>query len=146
MKFAARHIALFMIIPALALTGCVSREQADERLAHGCAAAAELFIAEGHTIKTITEKTFRDDPALGAGYRGVHLKAIESDGWADAEQDYKCIFIEDFGIFGTGHDAGIYQVVVGDNIYGKDGNEILGTFEEHLKLNETVDRAMSRFD
>lgn len=129
----------------LALTGCVTREQADEKLARGCAAGVEAFLEDGFKIKTVKDKVFRDDPDLGKDYREVRLFAVESDGWADVDKEYKCVFSESMGMFGMGHTAAIYQLQVNDQTYGKEGDKILGSFEDHLKLTETVDKAMNAF-
>lgn len=126
----------------LVLTGCVSREQADKRLENGCAAGAELFLGEGHKVKEIKDRQFRDDPALGKGYREVRLMIVDTDGWYDADKEIKCIFIENYNPLQ--HSATIYQLKMDEQIWGKEGNEILGTMEEHLKLTETVEQGLNR--
>ena len=127
---------------SLTLSACVSRDQADARLANGCAAGAELFLTEGNKIKEIKDKIFRDDPDLGKGYREVRLFVVQSDGWYDQDQEYKCIFSESLGL--TGHTATIYQLQLNGQTYGKKGEELLGTYEDHLKLTETVEQGMNR--
>ncbi len=131
------------VFTLLLLTGCVSREQADEKLAIGCAAGAELFIEEGYEIKEIVKKTFKTS-SLGNGYRDVRLDVVESDGWHEVEKDYTCIFFENYALFGMGYTATIEQLKLDDEIYGKDGDKILGSMQDHLKLVETVDRALMR--
>lgn len=126
------------------LTGCVSREQADERLALGCAAGVELFLDEGFRIKEIKNKSFKNDPNLGKGYRVVKLEAIETDSWLDVDKEYSCIFAESFGFLNANHTASIYQLKVNEQTYGKEGDKLLGTFEEHLKLTQTVDEALNK--
>lgn len=137
-----KNYSWVFLVSLLVLTGCVSREEADARLARGCAAGAELFLDEGYSIKTVKDKIFRDDPALGKGFREVRLFVVESDGWYDTDKEYKCVFAESMGMFGMGHNASIYQLKKDGNTYGKEGDKILGTFQEHLKLTEAVDRAM----
>ena len=136
----------FWLIPLVTLTlaGCTSREQADEKLAKGCAAGAELFLTDGNKIKEIRKKSFQDSPEFGSGYREVVLGVQESDGWYDSEQEYKCVFADSLGMFGMGHTASIHQLKVHDGVYGKEGDQILGTYDEHLRLTQTVDAAMSR--
>lgn len=131
-------------LAALALSGCVSREQADEKLALGCAAGAELFLPEGTAIKDITKKTFRDSAEFGSGFREVVLTVMESDGFYEAEQEYKCVFADSLAMFGMGHSASIHQLKVHDAVYGKEGDQILGTYDEHLKLTQTVDAALAK--
>ena len=135
----------FLLLSLIILSGCVDRAAADAKLARGCAAGAVIFIEEGFKIKEITEKKFRDSPGLGKGYREVTLSAIESDGWYDAEVSYQCIFVETVGLFNTTHKATIYQLRLGDDeIYGKEGDKLLGTFDDHLKLTEVVEQGMNR--
>ena len=126
------------------LTGCISRGDADARLSRGCAAAAELFIDNDFKIKTIKSSKFKPSSEFGSGYREVILFAIESDDWMDVDKEYKCVFAEEMGLFGSSHRASIYQVKVNDEIYGMDGDKIIGDMATHLKLNETVERAMTR--
>jgi hypothetical protein len=124
------------------LTGCISREQADAKLERGCAAGAELFMGEGHKVKEIKDRQFRDDPTLGSGYREVRLVVIDTDGWYDADKEIKCIFAENFNFLQ--HTATIYQLKMDEKTWGMEGKEILGTMEEHLKLTETVEQGMNR--
>jgi hypothetical protein len=133
-----------ILISTLALTSCVERGAADERLARGCAAGIELFLIDGNKIKEVKTKAF-GEAAEGRGYRLVTLGYVESDGWADVDKTGVCIFAEEFGVFNMTHNASIYQVKVNDQTYGKEGNEILGSYDEILKLTETVERAMGGF-
>ncbi|MCB1783682.1 MAG: hypothetical protein KDI13_06760 [Alphaproteobacteria bacterium] len=141
MKKARTLLTLLCLIP---LTACVTREQADEKLANGCAAGVELFLSEGFHIKSIKKKLFKNDPDLGAGFRDVTLYAVESDSWLDVDKEYKCIFAESFGFLSANYTASIYQIKVNEQTYGKEGNKILGTFEDHLKLTQTVDEALNK--
>jgi hypothetical protein len=139
-----RGLTVLLLSSSLLLTGCISREQADHRLQNGCAAGAELFMEEGHKIKEVKDHIFRDNPDLGPGYREVRLTVVDSDGWYDADKEIKCIFAENYGMFGSSHTATIYQLKMDDKTWGKEGNEILGTMEEHLKLTETVEQGLNR--
>ena len=125
------------------LAGCVTREQADERLTLGCAAAAELFLDEGYKIQKIKRTTHKTSKDFGKGYREIMIFAVESDDWVEVDKEYRCIFAEEFGVFNSSHRASIYQVKVNDETYGKEGDKILGDMATHLKLTETVDRAMA---
>jgi hypothetical protein len=137
-----RHMSLLLFASLLALTGCVSREQADKRLENGCAAGAELFLGEGHKVKGIKDRIFRDSPDLGSGYREVRLTIVDSDDWSDVDKEVRCIFAENYNPMS--HSATIYQLKMDDKIWGKEGNEILGSMEEHLKLTETVEQGLNR--
>ncbi|MGB4057659.1 MAG: hypothetical protein WBK77_06210 [Alphaproteobacteria bacterium] len=137
-------MGLMLLAGTLTLTGCVSREQADQRLQNGCTAGAELFMEEGHKIKEVKDHIFRDNPDLGPGYREVRLTVVDTDGWYDADKEIQCIFVETYGIFGSSHTATIYQLKMDEKIWGMQGKEILGTMEEHLKLTETVEQGLNR--
>ena len=133
-----------MLMATIMLAGCVDRNAADERMAKGCAAGAEIFLDDGFKIKEITNKKFQDAPGLGKGYREVTLNVLESDGWYDGEETYQCIFVESTNPFGS-HTATIYQLRLSDDeVYGKEGTKIMGSFEDHLKLTETVEQGMNR--
>ncbi len=133
---------LVIVSGVLLLTSCVTREQADERLARGCAAAVELFLDDGFTIKEIKNKSYSNSEEYGNSYRKVTLSAIESDNWLDIDKEYKCIFAEEYGFLKTTHRASIYQVIVNDKIYGTKDGVIVGDMKDLLKLTETVDNAM----
>ena len=139
-----KTIPLLLLAVSVSLTGCVSREQADARLARGCLAGAEIFIEDGFKIGEIRDKTYRDAPGLGKGYREVTVKVLETDGWYENESDYQCIFAEEFSIGHLSHKASLYQLRIGEKVYGKEGDKILGSFQDHLKLTEAVDQAMNR--
>lgn len=124
------------------LTGCVSRKQADEKLARGCAAGAEIFMTDGFKVKSIKQSTFAESAEEGKGYRAVNLTTVVSDGWADVDKEIKCIFSEGFGFMGANYSAQIHQLKFDDKVFGKEGKEIIGSYEENLKLTETVDKAL----
>ena len=138
-----KQTALLFVISLLVLTGCVTREQADARIARGCAAGIEMFLAEGFEIKEIKDKLFKDSREFGSGYRNVILKAVESDGWLDVDKQYECVFAESFGFLNATHAATIYQLKVNGQVYGNEDGKIKGNFKTHLKLTETVERAMN---
>lgn len=144
MKRSSPVLTAFLLLSVLMLPGCMSRDQADARLARGCIAGAALFLEDGVEVKQIRNSIFRDDPQLGPGYREVRLVVLEGDGWYDTDKEYKCIFVESMGPFGMSHTATIYQVNVNGEIYGQDGDKILGGFDDHLMLTETVEQAMNR--
>ncbi len=126
----------------LLLTSCITREQADSRLALGCAAAVELFLDDNFTIKEIKKKVYSTPTEFGTGFRKVNLFAIESDNWLDIDKEYSCVFAEEFGFLQATHQTSIYQVKVNGKTYGREGDKILGSMEDHLRLEEVVDNAM----
>lgn len=125
----------------LSLTACVSREQADEKLSHGCEAGAKAFLEEGYEIKEIKDTKF-ETADLGPHYRKVTLSVLETDGWANLDKDYTCIFREAFGFAQMSYSATIYQLNTGDQIIGQDGDSIKGTIEDHTKLVNSVEAAI----
>ena len=136
-----------LIIPlicAIALGGCINREQADTRLERGCRAAAELFIDEGFSIKSIKKNAFSLSKEFGQGYRNVKLTAIETDDWIDLDKDIECIFAEDMGAFGLSHSASLYQLKINDEIYGVEKGKLLGDIDTHLKITIAVENAMAQ--
>lgn len=138
-----KHIILSMVA-VLALSACVSREDADAKLARGCAAGLEAFLPEGQKIKQVNKNNYTETAEFGPGYRVVTVDYTETDGWADAEKQATCIFAEEFGFLNATHSSNIYQIRIGETVIGKKGNEILGSYEDVLKLTETVDRAMNQ--
>jgi hypothetical protein len=132
------------LITCLTLTACVDRKAADERLASGCASGVEIYLTGGFKIKEIKDKKFAPSTEEGAGYREVTLSYVESDGWANIDKEARCIFAEEFGLFGMGYGANIYQIRVNDQVYGKQGDKLLGSYEDMMKLTNAVDNAMNR--
>lgn len=141
MKRTSALSILCLCASALTLTSCMSREQADERLANACGSAAEAFIEEGFEIKEVKDRIFRDHPDLGKGFREVRLFVMEGDGWFSQEKEYRCIFSESLGF---SHDAVIYQLKLDSGTYGKDGDKILGTIEDHTKLGNAVSKGLNQ--
>lgn len=135
-------LALLLVATA-ALTGCVDRKAADERLANGCASGVEIYLTNGFKVKEIKNKKFEPSKEEGAGYRDVTLSYVESDGWANVDKEAKCVFAEEFGMFGATYGANIYQLQVNGQTYGKKGKELLGSYEDMMKLTKAVDNAMN---
>ncbi len=139
------HFTLPLILAtALTLSACgVDRDVADQRLAKGCAAGAELYIDEGYQIKEIQKVQAKADDS-GIGDRKVQVTVIESDGWVTTDKQYVCIFTEKKGLLG-GYSANLFQLNVNGQTFGKtaDGN-ITGTFQDWTKLSETVDQVINQ--
>lgn len=133
----------FVILGACAvlLSGCVSREQADAKLAKGCEAGVNALLPEGRTITRIADTKFSPSPE-GPDMRHVKLKTIETDGFLEVESDFECVFEESFGFLRTGYTASVYQVRTGERVVGKSGNEILGDAQDFLKLTDAIREAM----
>lgn len=132
---------LVAILCVLALSGCINREQADAKLAKACEAAVNAFLPEGQRIDKIKDATYSASPQ-GPDFRHVKIHTVMMDGWLETEYDYECTFQEGFGFLNSGFTASIYQVNTGETVIGKAGNEVLGTAEDHMKLNEAVRKAL----
>lgn len=133
---------LFLILLSLPLTGCVSRENADARLAKGCEAAAATLLKEGYSFKNINKSTFKTSTEFGAGFREVTLNSTESDGWANLEREYKCIFAEEMTAMGLGYTADFYQIAYDGEVFGKSGTELLGDADTLTKLTAAAQSAI----
>jgi hypothetical protein len=130
-----------LLLCALSLAGCVNRQQADVKLAKGCAAAAGALLPDGQTLGEVIEKKSTSSPE-GANYRHMTIKVKQMDGWLEGDGTYECTFEEDFGFLNSQYTGSIYQLKVGDKIYGQAGKEIMGTAEEMVKITDAVRKAM----
>lgn len=135
------HTFVLLGTCALLLSGCVSREQADAKLAKGCQAGVNALLPEGRTITKIADTKFSPSPE-GPSMRHVSLKAIENDGFLEVENTFECVFDESFGFMNMNYTASIYQVRTGERVVGKSGNEILGDANDFLKLTDAIREAM----
>ena len=136
-------VLAFAGVSVLALTGCVSQEQADEKMKTGCKAAIEAMIAP-RTIKEVKTSSAEAEKTMGSTYRRVHVSYIENDDFADAEHQGSCLFSEQWGAFKSTHAALLEQVVYNDAVIGKKDGTIQGSMDDFLKLTETVDAAMAQ--
>lgn len=139
MRYTPQILAAFMALPLL--TGCVNREQADEKLVKGCAAGIAALLPEGRTMGEIKSTKLTESPE-GANFRHVTLSAIEKDGWLENEVEYECTFEENFGFLNSNYTGSIYQIKFDDQVYGKSGGEILGSAEDFVKLTDAIRKAM----
>lgn len=132
---------LLLGVCVLGLTGCVNRQQADDMLVKGCMAGVGSLLPEGETAGTVKDKSFSPSPE-GPGMRYVKLVTTAGDGWLEEERTYECTFEESFGFMNSSYVASIYQLRFNDEIYGKSGNEIRGSFEDFTKLTDAIRQAM----
>lgn len=126
---------------AMLLSGCVSREQADTKLAKACEAGVNAILPEGRKITRVADTQFTPSTE-GQGMRHVKLKTIETDGFLETETEFVCVFEESFSFLNMGYTAAPYQVRAGDLIVGKSGNEILGDAQAFMKLNDAMHDAL----
>lgn len=132
---------LILICCALSLGACVSREQADEKLVRGCEAGIVALLPEGQEIGTITDKHLTP-AADGPNMRHVSLTVKKDDGWIEENTTYECVFEENFGFLKTSHTASLYNLRIGDQIYGKSGGQIVGEAQDFIKLTDAIRKAM----
>ena len=74
-----------------------------------------------------------------------HVKltmGADEEGWIGESESYECIFDETFGFMNSSYTASIYQVRVAEQIYGKSGNQIQGSFDDFVKLTDAIREAM----
>jgi hypothetical protein len=133
----------FAGISVLALAGCVSQEQADEKMKTGCKAAVETMIAP-RTIKEVKVSSAEAEKTMGSVYRRIKLTYVENDDFADSEHEGSCLFSEQWGAFKSTHAALLEQVVFNDELVGKKDGVINGSMNDFLKLSEHVDTAMGQ--
>ena len=143
MTHKAGHFRTFIALGACALLlgGCVSREQADAKMAKGCEAGVKALLPEGRKIERVVETKFSTSPE-GNDLRVVKMKAIENDGFLEIESNFECTFEEGFSFLNIGHAAAVHQLRIGDVIIGRSGDQILGDTSDFVKLTDAVTDAM----
>ena len=133
---------LALCFTSLFLTGCVSREYADNTLKKGCIAGIKAMLPEDKEFRDVLDVKFEPSP-VGPDFRHVKITAIEMDGWLETEAEYQCIFQESFGLFKNHHTASIYQLRYGEGLMiGKSGRDIIGSPENFLKLTDAIREAL----
>ena len=138
----ARFTLFAAAAAAVLLTGCVDRTVADAKLAKGCEAGVNAMLTDDMKIGKINSTEFSPSPE-GQGYRRVTMKAMATDGWAEEEREFICVFEESFGFMNTNHTAAIYQLRLSEEqVYGKSGKEILGDAQDFIKLTDAIRAAM----
>jgi len=136
-----RFVLALTGVSVLALAGCVSQEQADEKMKTGCKAAIEAMI-EPRTIKEVKSSTAAAEDTMGSVYRRITVNYVENDDFAAAERQGSCLFSEQWGAFKSTHAAMLEQVVYNDTLIGKKDGNIEGDMNDFMKLNEKVNAAM----
>ncbi len=128
---------------ALLLSGCVSQDQADAKMAKGCAAGLGALMAPKE-IKEVKSQNFSNEENPEGLHRRVTLDILQKDGWVETNKSYSCLFAQQWGFFKSSHKAMIVQVKMDDTLYGKKDGQITGSFEDFLKLTEVMDAAMAQ--
>lgn len=133
--YAALCISLFT------LSGCVSREQADEKLSKACAAGVNVFLPEGQVIDAIKNSESTPSP-IGTNFRHIKLTATVKNDWLEQDHIYDCDFQESFGFLGMSYTASIERLDAEGKIIGRAGKEILGDAQDFIKLTEAIRKAL----
>lgn len=134
---------IIIILATLTLSGCVSQDQADVKMAKGCEAGINALLKDqGKEISEIKTKRFAQEQAEGGLHRRVTLEGIEKDGWLELDKKYSCLFAQQWGLFKSSHKALVVQIQIDDELYGKKDGVIQGSLEDFLKITKSVDAAM----
>ncbi len=128
---------------ALALTGCVSQEQADAKMGKGCEAALMAQIG-GDNVKDITQAGATADVRVEGTYRRINMTYVESQAFDQTPKNAECLFAESWGPGKSSHTAILEQLKANGTIYGKDGGVMQGALEDFLKLTEAAAKAMGQ--
>lgn len=132
-----------LTLSTLALTGCVTQEQADEKMAKGCEAGVNALIAPKE-ISTVKSTNFSTETTNEGPHRRVTLAVVEKDGWLELDKEYSCLFAQDWGMFKSSHKALLVQTDIDGSVYGKVDGIITGSLDDFMKLTATVDAAMNQ--
>ncbi len=128
---------------ALLLTACMTEEQADAKMAKGCAAGIGALIDPG-IIKETRAQRFGNEILPEGVHRRITLDIVEENGWSEEDKTYSCLFSEQWGPMKSSHSAVLVQIDLGDQIVGKKDGTLIGELDQFMKLTETVDAAMTQ--
>ena len=136
-------MTLLFAFSALGLSACVTQDQADVKMAKGCAAGVGSLI-KPREIQEIKVQRYANEQAEGGLHRRITLEAIEKDGWVELDKEYSCLFMQQWGLFKSSHEALLVQVKFDDEIVGKKDGVLTGDFDDFLSLTRVVDAAMGQ--
>lgn len=134
---------ILVAVSSLALSACVSQDQADIKMAKGCSAGVEALI-KPKSIKEVKAQRYANEQVEGGLHRRVTLEVVESDGWLELDKEYSCLFMQQWGFFKSSHMALLVQVKIDDSLYGKKDGMITGSYEDFMELTRVVDSAMGQ--
>lgn len=132
---------LALCFAALLLSGCVSREQADAKLAKACEAGIRATLPDYQTFEEVLEVK-ASDSSIGPNMRQIRIKGKLEDGWLGIEENFTCVFDESFGFLGSSHTAAIYQLRLPGKVIGQAGPDITGSAQDFIKLTDAVSEAL----
>lgn len=125
------------------LTGCVSQDQADKKMAKGCRAGIEALIAP-KTILEVRSQNYSQEETEGGLHRRITFNIVEKDGWFELDKTYSCLFMQDWGLFKMSHTALLVQIKGEDILIGKNNGIIEGSVDDFIRLSNHVERAMEQ--
>ena len=131
-----------LVLSSLALTGCIDRATADQRLLKACKAAILAFSDEGDKVEAVTSEKIRNHAKLGKGFRELVLDVTITDGFHPRDESHSCTFFEEFGFAQISHSASIYQLNFSGRIIGQENYQIQGSLQDMQKLTDAVDSAL----
>lgn len=130
------------VAAALLLSGCVSQDQADQKMERGCRAGIESLIAPA-TLDQVKSINYSFENNIEGQHRRVTIEAVTKDGWLELDKTYSCLFAQQWGIFKSSHAAVLVQVRLDEGkVIGKQDGLIIGEMSDFIKLSDTVQEAM----
>ncbi len=136
-------LTILCAFATLGLSGCVTQDQADVKMVKGCAAGVNSLITP-REIQEIKVQRYANEQAEGGLHRRITLEAIEKDGWVELDKEYSCLFMQNWGMLRSSHEALLVQVKFDDEIVGKKDGVLTGDFDDFLALTRVVDGAMGQ--
>ncbi len=130
-------------LSVLALTGCVSQEQADAKMIKGCEAALAAQLG-ADKVKDAKGTGATADVRPDGSYRRIDMTYVDNGSFDTSERPAACLFSEQWGAGKSSHTAVLEQLKVNGTVYGKEGGVIQGSLEDFLKLTEASAQAMGQ--
>ncbi len=101
-----------------------------------------FVMSDGFSVSKIKRTTLKTATDFGNGYREVMIFAKISDGWHEKDEEYRCVFAEEFNEMSSSHRATLYKVTAGNLHYGMHNGGIQGERETLINLENAVNNAM----
>jgi len=130
-------------ISLLALTGCISQEEVDAKMAKGCEAALMAQLGADKVKDAKMTATGGATQADGT-FRKVEMTYVENGSFDQTPKPVKCLFSEQWGAGKSSHSAILEQLDINGTTYGKVDGVVKGALEDFLKLTEAAARAMGQ--
>lgn len=125
------------------LSGCVSQDEADTKMAKGCKAAVEVLI-EPIIIKEVKATRFADEDSNGGIFRRITLSVVEKNGWSETDREYNCLYAQQWGIAKTSHIGTLEQISYDDTVAGKEDGNLNMKVDDFMNLVNASQNAMNQ--